>query len=400
MRTPEAQIKEAILHPQEEVRLMALAYYCGASTADPSLMPLVIRAVETHSRDKAFRILRDADHLLQTPAAIDWLARELAGERQHQDLNGENYRFAAALIVQNAYPELLIRRHAELAALLPEQLRPAFDERLKMHFWDWPAAWSALEALGSRTMEAHTVTREDSRHGDRIIEALARHPQAGADQVLGLLRRQYRSVDRPLMEWLEPWIVELAGRLRMEKAIPLLIKRMGEDNESVIDEVGPALARIGTDAVIQGVNRAWRDVDTGGRFSLCEPLEHIHGDLSVERCLTFLEEEDDLDVALSLGHAALSHLDPVAIEPVRELVQTDEDDADPEQRDLRHKLVAACVIMGRTFPEFDRWYRESVESNWGWMDHDPYPLAKSFGTEQELDDALDERQAGHHKGPR
>ena len=73
MRLPESKIKTAILHPEEAVRLTALAYFADSFTTDESVMPLVIEAVEKYGRESAFRILRDAERLLQTEFSFNWL---------------------------------------------------------------------------------------------------------------------------------------------------------------------------------------------------------------------------------------------------------------------------------------------------------------------------------------
>jgi hypothetical protein len=48
MELPESQIKQAILHPEEEVRLKAISYSTDAHTQDESIMPLIIEAVEKY----------------------------------------------------------------------------------------------------------------------------------------------------------------------------------------------------------------------------------------------------------------------------------------------------------------------------------------------------------------
>ena len=73
MRLPEARIKPAILHPESEVRLTAVDYFAGSQSCDPEVMPLVIQAVEEYGRDSSFRLLRYAEHLVQTAATLDWL---------------------------------------------------------------------------------------------------------------------------------------------------------------------------------------------------------------------------------------------------------------------------------------------------------------------------------------
>ena len=73
----EAKIKQAILHPEEEVRLTALGYFAGSQTADETIMPLVIEAVEKYGWRQAFRLLRDGDDLPQTVATVAWLSRRV-----------------------------------------------------------------------------------------------------------------------------------------------------------------------------------------------------------------------------------------------------------------------------------------------------------------------------------
>ncbi len=50
MRYPEAKIKEAILHPDIEIRDRATSYFAKSFSSDLSIMPLVIKAVETYGR--------------------------------------------------------------------------------------------------------------------------------------------------------------------------------------------------------------------------------------------------------------------------------------------------------------------------------------------------------------
>src|SRR5689334_6536413 len=50
MRYPEDRIKEAILHPDIDIRDRAVLYFAKSFSTDTSIMPLVIKAVETYGR--------------------------------------------------------------------------------------------------------------------------------------------------------------------------------------------------------------------------------------------------------------------------------------------------------------------------------------------------------------
>ena len=149
MRLSESTIKAAILHPEEEVRLTATRYFSGSVSQDETIMPLVVQAVERHGRSSAFHILREAEHLPQSPATTDWLISELRRDYDLEDLGSDNYRFAVALILYHARPELLLTRQGEIALLptFPAQMRAPLQERIDMLTWGWDRGWAALGFL-------------------------------------------------------------------------------------------------------------------------------------------------------------------------------------------------------------------------------------------------------------
>ena len=114
MRLSESKIKEAILHPEEEVRLRAIAYFSRSSASDETIMPLVIEAVEKYGREKGFSILRRADDLPQTATTVQWLVDEFSKDWDLRDVGNDNYCFAVALLIHDADPQLLKPDLAEL----------------------------------------------------------------------------------------------------------------------------------------------------------------------------------------------------------------------------------------------------------------------------------------------
>ena len=81
MRYPEDKIKEAILHPDIELRERAILYFAKSFTTDTSIMPLVIKAVETYGRQNdAYRLIGASRELPQTEDIIAWVIDELNAE--------------------------------------------------------------------------------------------------------------------------------------------------------------------------------------------------------------------------------------------------------------------------------------------------------------------------------
>ena len=384
MRLSESTLKAAILHPKEEFRFTATLYFSGSFSQDETIMPQVVHAVERYGRSRAIRILRETEHLPQSPATVDWLISELRQDYDLEDLADDNYRFAVALILYHARPELLLTRQAEIALLpmFPAQLRAPLQERIDMLSWGWDRGWTALEALGQDTMRRRGVTRDDVRYAHRIIESLACYRETKATAILDLLQRQYGGRNVALMGWLEPLIVSLAGAMQLESAIPLLIERLDDKNVRVADESITALIRIGTDVAVQAIADQWLNSDTGDRAAAADVLKHIHTDLCAESCLRFFTAEKDTFTRMSLAYAVLSQFIEEGVEPVRQLVLGHDEVTPNGIDDIRYRLVAACTIMGVFFPEYERWYKDAVANNWGLGDYTPPRLADSFRPDQ------------------
>lgn len=378
MRLPVENIKTAILHPEEEVRLRAVRYFADSNSDDVTIMPLVMEAVEKYGRKSAFSILRDAENLIQTASTLDWLIHELCRDYDLRLVNDDNVRFALALAILAAPVDLLTARKPEIDALscFPIELRGPLDERIQMATWSWEQAWQALEEFGRRTMRKREVSLIESRHALRLLETLSRHQDRTVD-VLDLFRRAGCCEDR-LLNWLEPEIVKLAGRMGSKLAIPLLVHYLGHKDGSLSDAAATALMCLRSDDVVKAVADVWWDADEDFRGTAAEVLEKIHTDLCIEKCLDFLDAEDGLDTALAVGHAALSHFAVEAVSPVRDLLVDIRGELRPDEYDLRYYLTATTTIMGVKFPEYDAWYQLALKNNWGWGTYKRGRMADNF----------------------
>ena len=76
MRFPESKIKEAILHPDPGIRQRATRYFATPGCRDASIMPLVVKAVQSFGRENAWQLVGLARDLPQTEETIDWVIAE------------------------------------------------------------------------------------------------------------------------------------------------------------------------------------------------------------------------------------------------------------------------------------------------------------------------------------
>jgi hypothetical protein len=343
-------------------------------------MPLVIRAIDKYGRDSAFRILRDAERLVQTSPTLEWLIDQLRGDFDSTKIADDNVRFALALVILAAPVDLLASRTAEIDGLanFPGELRGPLDERMQMATCGLEQGWQALGDLGRRTMKKGKFTQNDIRQAGRIIESVSRHANTWGAMVVTMLSKQFQGWDAQVLRCLEPQIIELAGEMRLKAAVPILVEHMGSDDLDLADSAVTALSRIGTDAVVDAIADKWDEGSDDFRGGAADVLEKIHTDPCVETCLRFLAAEDEFETKLALGHAILSHFSFEGIEPVRQLVLADEEELEPDDFDVRNRLVAVATIMEIEFPELAAWHRDALENNWGWGEYKPHRLGDAF----------------------
>ena len=102
VRYPEEKIKEAILHPDLEIRRRATRYFSDSYSPDPSIMPQVIKAVGMYGRDGAYQLIGASRDLEQTEDSIDWVIDELNDERSN---DYENYVYNLSMVLLHANPD-------------------------------------------------------------------------------------------------------------------------------------------------------------------------------------------------------------------------------------------------------------------------------------------------------
>lgn len=353
MRLSENSIKEAILDTDPEIRQRATRFFAKSFSSDTSVMPLVIKAVETFGREDAYHLIGSSRDLPQTEDTIDWIIDELNDEQSDQY---ENYTYNLSMILVKADCAVLLSKES---AILEShhflgELRASFSERLQMLSWDEATCWQKLEAFCEDGKDKRYINEVNLSYANRIVEALARYGDECEEKVHVLLRQKVEDYHHNPMKWMEPLVVRLAGEANLESTVPLLVTKLIEDGGDLLNErCAEALSRIGTSAVLEAVAEAYPAAPHHFRNYATGPLEYIRSDLAIEKCLHLLKQEKENGIRAHLAHALLSHFAQEGIEESRALLMGQE--LDIESRGLRNYLVETCTIMGERFPEYDEW---------------------------------------------
>jgi hypothetical protein len=366
MRYPEAKIKEAILHPDIEIRDRAIHYFARSFSTDTSIMPLVIKAVETYGRQNdAYRLIGASRDLPQTEDTIAWVIDELNAEAT---ATFENYAYNLSMVLLEADPALLLPRESAILDARPflPELREPLTERLWMLSWDFATCWRKLEEFCEETKDEQNAGGINLGHANGIVEALARYGQESEQKVRALLSQKVTDYTHNPMMWMEPLAVRLAGQAHLDTTIPLIVAKLLEDGGDILNQdCAEALTRIGTPAVLEAVAEAFPAAEQHFRIYASGPLENIHSDLAVEKCVQLLAQEKDHGIRKELAHALLCQFAPEGIEAARRLLLGRE--LDFEDRGLRNYLLETCTLTGERFLEYHEWLAtEKAEKEEHW----------------------------------
>jgi len=365
VRFPEDKIKEAILHPDPEVRDRATSYFASSYSNDPSIMAQVIKSVETYGGHDAYQLIGRSRNLRQTEESIAWVIDQLNNEQSDKY---ENYVYNLSMVLLAADPALLLPKKSEVlkARHFVPQLHLAFIGPLGMLSWGEAYCWRRLEELCEEGKDKQFTNQINLGHANRIVEALARFGKESEEKVHAILGQTVEDYSLSPMKWMEPLVARLAGEAQLESTVPLLISKLLTDGGDVLnEECTRALTKIGTPAVLDAIAEAFPNAKFHFRLHASEPLERIHSDLAVEKCLYLLTREDNLDIQTNLTHALLSQFAPEGIEAARRLLVGRELDFDG--RRLRNYLLETCTLTGERFTEYDEWLAtEKTEKEKHW----------------------------------
>ncbi len=370
MRYPEDKIKEAILHPDLDVRDTAIRYFYSSTSTDHTLMPLAIQGIERYGRMKAFSFIHYLNFLPQTEQSIGWVIAELQRDCEGRPEERHFYYLNLSRLLCHADIRLVAQHAPEIlhACHLDPKEQAAFRERLEMFGWNVEKCWQALWQYCDANKDKNNLEEIDLGHALRIVEALAGQPHAYQGQIVALLSEKVHDFRHDARKWLQPLLASLAGKLRLHEAIAPLVGNLGHPYSFLADQSMFALAKIGGDDVVAAVCDPFARASRDFRLWASELLCKIHLDTTVQRVLEILPGETDLAIRLTLCEALLDHFSDAGIEPARRLLK--EHELTPDLRHLRSSLIAVCKIMGSRFPEFDVWQEEAkraAQEEWAKM---------------------------------
>lgn len=360
MRLAQQQILEGLLHPEQGVRGLAFDYLRSAGTCGETAMQYVIRGIERYGWEETGFARHHLPDLPQSDESLDWASDALRAIPADAEEPFASRRMHLSRLIAAADINLLLRRRDLLATrnLMPEFRRMA-EQRLALVNMDVEVAWRQLQAFCEENDDTPYVDGIDLPHARCLVEMIAREAGHFADRVLDALDLPDDPSDDLSNPWLEGLMVELAGRMRLEEAVPLVTQKLHLDADWLSEQCVEALSRIGTDAAVKAVAADFPYADWPFRLYASEVFERSHSDLAVETATHLLEDEEDETVRVCLLEAILRQFDDRAIALARQELLTRE--LTPDLTEVRSHLLDAAELMGVGFPEKEAWRESSKQ---------------------------------------
>jgi hypothetical protein len=356
MRLTEEQVLQGLEHPDKDVRFAALDYFCKSHSTNTDVLPVAIELIERLGPNEAFTFPHLIAYLPQTAETIAWALNRL--QRPAHSDDEKNFTFHMGRLLCHADPQL-VQPHMAAILSAPE-LRSEHATLLKQRL-DFAALasdqlWQRLEAICEAGKDKEYANEIPYDEAQELAEAISRDVSQ-TERMMELLRKERDPNIHTALNWLELFAVQMAGDIRHEPAIPLLIKKLFLDDEILSEDCCAALAKIGNDAVVQAVREAYPQAPEHFRLYTSSLFGDIHSDLAVAAGLELLAIETDPGLKIWLATALVNQFSTEAIDAARTLPKED----GLYHSDLKPSLVVACKLMAYDVPELPRWERELAE---------------------------------------
>ena len=346
-RLSSERVREGLLHPDGDVRRTALHYFADAFWPDPAVMTTVIEAVRRYGRKDAFGYGFGAVHLAQTPETIRWAVDELRAEHETGD---RFYESGVARLLVEADPDLLAPVAGEILAVpgLKSELAERVTRRVAYRSRSGDELWAELDALCRDNAALENGWEFPWDHGYDLVEALGRQGDRHAPRLMELLAVEAPEGDIAAF-WREALGTRLAGELRHEPAIPLLIAKFEPDADILNEEAQRSLIRIGTDAAVAATLAAYRE-GWENRIFLGNVFGDVRSGAAVEAGLAAAVGEEDEGNKSFLVAGLVTQLSTEANDFARDYLQ-----AGGDHFEVLSVLVPACALTGQDYPELTAW---------------------------------------------
>lgn len=292
------QIKPFLSHPEGVIREFTANYFAKSFSLDPELLPLILDYTRMKDSDEIHPDDEDANKLMLDSARYFIQTEETFTEILERFEIADQYKSSYVQLLLNAGPHLL-KRYLPQLVFYPE-LKKVAEQTVELIHRPTPNLWKRLMEYSEAHAEEY-VGEFDFNYGVIMVRELAGRPDLPLEEMRQILTTEPE--DNGVYK--EIYLTILAGELRDEAWIPVLIDKLSTGGDIICKNAADALAKIGTPAVAEALYERYCKKD--GYFGLFAAplLGQIKTKNAEDAILKLIQvEKDDDDAAVladSLG---------------------------------------------------------------------------------------------------
>lgn len=366
MQLTEQEIIAGLGYEKASVRDTLLNYFENRHSLPLELTYAAIKIVERHGWNDAFLFPHKIGKCPHDEQSLNWCLDEIDKiQTGKATLNSERSTLPFHLVnwVTTAHVDLLQQNRDRIASnqtfLKPLFRDPAtpldkIDRRIEIAALDPQQAWEQLIKHCNGVANVKTFPEAAISSAELLLEPIAEAGDNFRDRMIEILA-DTESNYQGARGWKVGLMIQLAGRLRCEDSLPLLLSKFSLDWDWYNDQISYAIQAIGTPTIHQAVAEYYQGKPWHTRLYLTSVLENIHYDGAAEKIFPLIASESDDGLRVQLAAAMTAQFDEFSIAPASEIYR--ENPRDPERMVIIENLYALACIADVDLPKKEAWGR-------------------------------------------
>ncbi|MDA1018016.1 MAG: SEC-C metal-binding domain-containing protein [Planctomycetota bacterium] len=358
--------KKGLVHSEMEVRDLCVRSFWLSGTDDHEVTELALQAIDQFGLRAAFQ---EYEFFLDLPQSEGTLLKLLDHMDDCVECRETELGHSLVDVVLLGFSSSLIARNVERVTDVLQLYDPAVEHLVAAlvhesrmnsnELWQWLKEWleAHCKSHGSAPTERELMV------ASRLTDALGMDERLVA-WVMNSLARTINDEDYSLHD--ELLATSIAGRLRLESAIPFLLSMLHTPDSG--DTATEALCRIGSDDIVDVLDESYPDMCEVSRSYAIDVLQDIYTLRSQQALRRWLSIETSSIQRRAILAGLLHQFDTTAIEPANQELQVLHENFGPTLP-LRREFVAACLLTDNLASELEA-ALEAVRLESPWHDGD------------------------------
>lgn len=341
-----AEMKSRLLDERDDVREYAADYLADCWAADADILPLILEGFRRYGTDNAHRMMLQAFRFTMPDEVVEPLTK-LISEVKSLDAR-KSISFALAQMSPESFIQhedmlrcslfdvQMLRRLRVRKDLLELKLsgEEHFKElRMLSEICDKSESWPKEVELGAHEILIDELRKQGVPEEADVVHLLSQYADNSGD-------------------WMELFLVNLAGARRLTAAIPQLVRRLHSDSYVLLEECLSALTRMNEPSTIELLKNEWAEGSWTFKNFAIGIMSRSKTRLSEETLLNLLKTEEDNSICTMICMALCRLGSAAGIEATLQMIDFGYTDSLCQ---LEHEILPAAAILGIELPEGEKW---------------------------------------------